>query len=324
MFAHRCTRSVPTSIESFRLHHHFRARFRLWLRAIMHLSPPRGGTGIVTSAATLALTIVPTSVTFDEFRSLKGRQPVTPADAAGAVPAGGGSSPPLPGGSGELRPAGTMTGLRGNPLDWDRKERVTPAVTHERAGFPDHALQSVRSFEPSGPCARPSPRKRVSGAELWRSLAAASAVVERRQASALRFQRAPRPLPTLPRKRGRGKEDKARRIGNTFVGVPLPFICRKRVAKKLFRSLICETGCNGSLRICFVASYLLLVGIARARTKTRREKEEACLFPVILRRPRSGPRRATARAPRPASFEARGACHRAGHFGPDPLARTSG
>jgi hypothetical protein len=25
-----------------------------------------------------------------------------------------------------------------------------------------------------------------------------------------------------------------------------------------------------------------------------------------------------------ASFEARGACHRAGHFGPDPLARTSG
>ena len=27
----------------------------------------------------------------------------------------------------ELRPAGTMTGLRGNSLDWDRKERVTPA-----------------------------------------------------------------------------------------------------------------------------------------------------------------------------------------------------
>jgi hypothetical protein len=25
-----------------------------------------------------------------------------------------------------------------------------------------------------------------------------------------------------------------------------------------------------------------------------------------------------------ASFEARGACHRAGHFGPGPLARTSG
>jgi len=28
---------------------------------------------------------------------------------------------PLPGGSGSQRPAGMMTGLRGNPLDWDRK-----------------------------------------------------------------------------------------------------------------------------------------------------------------------------------------------------------
>jgi hypothetical protein len=52
---------------------------------------------------------------------------VTPAGGARAVPAGGDSSLPLPGGSGDIRPAGTMTGLRGNPLDWDRKERVTPA-----------------------------------------------------------------------------------------------------------------------------------------------------------------------------------------------------
>jgi len=28
--------------------------------------------------------------------------------------------------------------------------------------------------------------------------------------------------------------------------------------------------------------------------------------------------------PGPSPFEGRGACHRAGHFGPDPLAATSG
>ena len=52
---------------------------------------------------------------------------MTPAGGARAVPAGGGSSLPLPGGSGDIRPAGTMTGQQGNPLDWDRKERLTPA-----------------------------------------------------------------------------------------------------------------------------------------------------------------------------------------------------
>gem|GEM_PF-2679652 len=44
---------------------------------------------------------------------------------------------------------------------------------------------------------------------------------------------------------------------------------------------------------------------------------------VILRCPREA--RASKDAPsRPSPFEAREACHRAGHFGPDPLARTSG
>src|SRR5262249_60231103 len=50
-----------------------------------------------------------------------------------------------------------------------------------------------------------------------------------------------------------------------------------------------------------------------------------CFIPftadVILRWPRSGPRGMTAK---PSPSEARGPCHRAGHFGPDPLARTSG
>ena len=130
-------------------------------------------------------------------RSLAGRQLATPADGARAVPAGGGSSLPLPGGSGDIRPAGMMTGLRGNSLDWDRKERVTPAKNA-------HGLSNHR-----GRTLRPGPRKRVAGAELWRSLAAASAVVERRKASALRFQRAPRPLPSFRasgRERGQGAE----------------------------------------------------------------------------------------------------------------------
>jgi hypothetical protein len=94
-----------------------------------------------------------------------------------------------------------MTGLRGNLLDWDRKERVTPAKTA-------HGLSNHR-----GRARRPSPRKRVAGAELWRSLAAASAVVERRKASALRFQRAPRPLPSF-RASGRERGQSAE-VGNT-------------------------------------------------------------------------------------------------------------
>jgi hypothetical protein len=102
-----------------------------------------------------------------------------------------------------------MTGLRGNSLDWDRKERVTPAETA-------HGLSNHR-----GRALRPGPRKRVAGAELWRSLAAASAVVERRKASALRFQRAPRPLPSL---RASGRAKRTRRGGWRYApaGVPLP------------------------------------------------------------------------------------------------------
>ena len=73
---------------------------------------------------------------------------MTPAGGVRAVPAGDGSSLPLPGGSGDIRPAGTMTGLRGNPLDWDRKERVTPA--RDAGSSTDRALPSARSFEPSG------------------------------------------------------------------------------------------------------------------------------------------------------------------------------
>jgi len=98
-------------------------------------------------------------------------------------------------------------------LDWDRKERVTPVkLTHDLVGkpvttFPDHALNSARSFEPGRSniwdrAPRPSPRKRVSGVELWRSVAAASAVVERRQASV--------PPPNPPPQAGEEKRQRAR------------------------------------------------------------------------------------------------------------------
>jgi hypothetical protein len=58
--------------------------------------------------------------------SRKGRQPVTPTDGAGAVPAGGGSSLPLSGGPG-IDPAGITTGARGASLKRGAKVRVTPA-----------------------------------------------------------------------------------------------------------------------------------------------------------------------------------------------------
>jgi len=51
---------------------------------------------------------------------------VTPTDGAGAVPAGGGSSLPLPGGPG-IGPAGITTGARGASLKRDAKVEVTPS-----------------------------------------------------------------------------------------------------------------------------------------------------------------------------------------------------
>src|ERR1700733_4199900 len=86
---------------------------------------------------------------------------VTPVDGARAVPAGGGSSPLLPGGSGKT-PGRHDDRSATLSLDWDRWVRVTPAL------------------EPKSQEAR-------SGPELRRWLAAASAAVERRQVSALRF-----------------------------------------------------------------------------------------------------------------------------------------
>jgi hypothetical protein len=58
--------------------------------------------------------------------NVRGRQPVTPTDGAGAVPAGGGSSLPLSGGPG-IDPAGITTGARGASLKRDAKAQLTPA-----------------------------------------------------------------------------------------------------------------------------------------------------------------------------------------------------
>ena len=79
----------------------------------------------------------------------EGRRPATPADGAGAVPAGAGSSPALPGGFGAT-PGRHYDRPARSSLDWDRKLRVPGSA---------------------------------SGAELRRWLAAASAAVERRQAA---------------------------------------------------------------------------------------------------------------------------------------------
>ena len=80
----------------------------------------------VTAAATFALTVVPISVTHRESRSPKGRQPATPVDGARAVPAGGGSSPLLPGGFGKT-PGRHDDRSATQSLDWDRGRRITPA-----------------------------------------------------------------------------------------------------------------------------------------------------------------------------------------------------
>jgi hypothetical protein len=115
------------------------------------------------------------------------------------------------------RPAGTMTGLRGASLDWDRKERVAPV--EQRAVFrtigiarPDHVPGSA------------------SGAELRRWLAAASAAVEHRQA-ARPAGRAPRPLP-CPRRKRRGTQVGVRRLEYASAGVPPPSFFVARMERK--------------------------------------------------------------------------------------------
>jgi hypothetical protein len=119
----------------------------------------------------------------------EGRRPATPADGAGAVPAGAGSSPALPGGFGAT-PGRHYDRPARSSLDWDRKLRVPGSA---------------------------------SGAELRRWLAAASAAVERRQAArrvdfvcadlrtlvCVDARRAPSSV--LPRTRGRMKVE-ARRL----------------------------------------------------------------------------------------------------------------
>ena len=61
------------------------------------------------------LTIVPISVTKRISLTVKDVSRRPRLIGASAVPAGGGSSPSLPGGSG-IMPAGTMTGVRGASL----------------------------------------------------------------------------------------------------------------------------------------------------------------------------------------------------------------
>ena len=86
-------------------------------------------------------------------------------------------------------------------------------------------------------------RKRVSGAELWRSLAAARAVVERRQASALRFSAR--------------RIRKMRRLEDTFVGVPPPFFLPEASRNEVRRPGKIES--YGSLRL--LGRFVFLRGL---------------------------------------------------------------
>jgi hypothetical protein len=72
------------------------------------------------------LTHLPHPLTGASSRPRKGRQPVTPTDGAGAVPAGGGSSLLLSGGPG-IDPAGITTGARGASLKRGAEAKVTPS-----------------------------------------------------------------------------------------------------------------------------------------------------------------------------------------------------
>jgi len=201
-----------------------------------------------------------------------------------------------------LRPAGRMTGLRGQPR-WTGTgtARVTPAG--DARFFTDRGLRSARSFELSGSCVRPSPRKRVAGVELWRSLAAASAVVERRQASALRFQRAPHAACV-------------RFVRHASVGVLPPFFFSSPDTRSAIRdrhsSLLVVPGSRFAH-----PGYGSSVEIALAklgRKKTRRENEIA--FPPP-QRGGGGPREAWWRGP-PSTSRSRPS-HRPSVGPPSPL-----
>ena len=94
----------------------------------------------------MPLDFVTDLVTFDESsRSRKGRP-------AGGIPVGRGECgargricTPLPGGLG-IMPAGTMTGVRGASLDWDRRWRVTPAQTASQEAWLKPRLRRRKSL----------------------------------------------------------------------------------------------------------------------------------------------------------------------------------
>ena len=107
--------------------------------------------------------------------SRKGRQPVTPTDGAGAVPAGGGSSLPLPGGPG-IDPAGITTGARGASLKRDAKGGNACALHRVKRGLDRasaHGRGERRGGAPKGERvplnARPRPKRiRMATSAAWR------------------------------------------------------------------------------------------------------------------------------------------------------------
>jgi hypothetical protein len=86
----------------------------------------------VTFSATYPLTFGADTVTSNESFALVKDALRRHAAAWGGCGSRGRTCTPLPGGSGPIRPAGMTTGLRGNPLHWDGRARVTPAPSSFR------------------------------------------------------------------------------------------------------------------------------------------------------------------------------------------------
>jgi hypothetical protein len=101
---------------------------------------------------------------------------VTPTDGAGAVPAGGGSSLPLPGGPG-IDPAGITTGARGASLERDAKGAGNAGALYRVKRGLDRASANGRSKRRGGAPkgervpldARPRPKRVwVATSDAWR------------------------------------------------------------------------------------------------------------------------------------------------------------
>ena len=125
-----------------------------------------------------------------EFAHVPGRQPGDTGWWSGSGSRGWGLVTSAPGRLGQDTPVRHHDRSAGAiSLDWDSKARVTPASDAGEAGCRLRVkmrCDALRLSNHRGGAPNEYPGSRVAHAERWRSVAAASAVVERREASAPR------------------------------------------------------------------------------------------------------------------------------------------